>query len=136
MKQVINIFSIWLFLMIISSCSTTYIAGKNFDDTKVSSVVIGKTNKSQILQMFGDPFKEGLINQFTVFIYTYEENEFPAHSALEVYIDKKYKSLMIVFDENDVVKNLTYNVPLSPGMVDLMILKEEKLKQQDDDNNI
>jgi outer membrane protein assembly factor BamE (lipoprotein component of BamABCDE complex) len=136
MKQVLTIFSICLFLMIISSCSTTYIAGKNFDETKVSTLMPGKTNESQVLQMFGEPFQKGLINQFRVYIYTYEENEFPADSGFEVYINKRHKSLMIVFDENNVVSYFTHNVPLSPGTMDMMILKEESIKQQKDDDNM
>ncbi len=136
MKQILATFSLGLFIMITSSCSTTYIAGKNFDETKVSTLVPGKTNESQVLQMFGEPFQKGLINQFTVFIYSYEENEFPADSGFEVYINKKSKSLMIVFDENNVVRSFTHNVPLSFGTMDMMILNEENIKRQKDDGSI
>ncbi len=134
MKQVFTVFSFLLIVMIISSCSTTYIAGKNFDDTKVSTLVPGKTSASQVLQMFGEPFQKGLVNQFPVFIYTYEENEFPADSGIEVYINKRYKSLTIVFDENEVVSYFTHNVPLTLGTIDMMILKEESIRQHNDDD--
>ena len=73
-KQVSSFFLLWVFLIVISSCSTVYIAGKNFDETKVSTLVPGKTNELQVLEMFGEPFQKGLINQFEVFIYEYEEN--------------------------------------------------------------
>ena len=136
MKQVFSFLLLWVFLMIISSCSTVYIAGKKFDETKVSTLVPGKTNELQVLEMFGEPFQKGLINQFEVFIYEYEENEFPADSGLEVYVNKRHKSLMIVFDENNVIRYFTHNVPLSTGTLDMMILKEESIRQQQDDDNI
>lgn len=136
MKQVLNFFSIWILLVLTNSCSTTYIAGKNFDETKVGTLVPGKTNESQVLQMFGDPFQKGQINEFAVFIYSYEENEFPADSSFEVYINRRYKSLMIVFDENNVVKYFTHNVPLSFGTMDTIILKEENIREQKEDERI
>lgn len=136
MKQVFSFLLLWVFLMIISSCSTVYIAGKKFDETKVSTLVPGKTNELQVLEMFGEPFQKGLINQFEVFIYEYEENEFPADSGLEVYVNKRHKSLMIVFDEKNVIRYFTHNVPLSTGTLDMMILKEESIRQQQDDDNI
>lgn len=132
------IFSSILFslLVLTVSCSTFYIVGKDFDESKVNSLVIGETSKSQVLQLLGDPYDQGRINQYTVFIYSYEENEFPANSRYKVYIDKKQKSLMILFDENSDVKFFTHNVPLSFSALEAMILNEEKLKQQKNNDNI
>jgi hypothetical protein len=116
-----------------SSCTTVYITGRNFDDTNVPALTTGKTTETEVVQMFGEPFNRGLIDQYRVFIYSYEENEFPEHSGNEIYIDKRYKSLMIVFDENQVVKHFTYNVPVVPGVTDMLLISKERIKQQEED---
>lgn len=122
--------------MLISACSTTYFIGRDFNDSKVSSLKAGETDKSQVIQMFGDPYRRGQVNQQTVFIYSYEESEFPAHSGPEVRIEVRYKSLMILFDENNVVKYFAHNVPVSLSALDLAILHEEKLKQQENSDDV
>lgn len=130
-----KILSLLPMLILISSCSTVYIVGKNFDDTKTDALVIGDTNESQVLQMLGEPFQIGQINESKVFIYSYEENVFPSHSGNKIYIDKKYKSLFIVFDDNKIVRHFTHNIPPNLGTVEMMILNEEKIKRQQDDRN-
>ena len=131
MKHLILSSLLILILLLIGSCASIYIIGEDFDERKVNSLVIGETNKSQVLELFGDPYEQGQINQFTVFTYSYEENKFPASSGGRLLIDKKYKSLMILFDENSNVKLFTHNVPLSFSSLEIMILNEVKSRQQE-----
>ena len=122
-------------LLIISSCSTIYITGRDFDESKVNSLAVGETTQAEVLQMFGDPYDQGLVNEYTVFVYSYEENEFPATSGRRINIDKEHKSLMILFDESNHVKFFTHNVPLSFSNLEAMILHEErKTRQQNNEN--
>jgi outer membrane protein assembly factor BamE (lipoprotein component of BamABCDE complex) len=85
--------------------------GQNFNDQSVGDLVVGETNKEQVLQMFGAPFNKGSINANEVFIYSYEENEFSDYEQFEVYINKRYKSLFVLFDQDNRVKYYTHNIP-------------------------
>lgn len=125
-----------LFMLVITSCSTIYKLGRDFDDTKVNTIIQGKTTLSEVMQTFGEPFKKGQINQFEVYIYTYEENEFPGDGGYDIFIDRRYKSLNIVFDEDSIVKFFSHNIPLSNGLLDLMMIREENKKQQQDNNQM
>jgi len=127
--------SLLLSLILISSCSSFYVIGEDFDESKVNSLSIGKTTKSDVLQIFGEPYDKGQINESTVFIYSYEENEFPVASGRRIHIDKEHKSLMILFDEKNIVKSFTHNIPLSFSNLEVMILHDMMRKRQQNSEN-
>ena len=134
MKKTITIFKLFSILWLAGACSTIYIVGENFDDSQVDALVIGETDKTQVLYRFGEPFKRGLINHLTVFMYTYEETEFPPN-GLKVYVDSRYKSLMILFDEQNKVKYFAHNLPFTANSFEMMMIHEEKIRQQEEDDD-
>ncbi len=127
--------SLFLSLILISSCSSFYVIGEDFDETKVNSLAIGETTKSEVLQILGEPYDKGQINESTVFIYSYEENEFPLAGGRRVHINKNHKSLMILFDEKNLVKSFTHNIPLSFSNLEVMILHDMMRKRKQNNEN-
>ena len=127
--------ALFLSLILISSCSSFYVVGEDFDETKVNSLVIGETTKAEVLQVLGEPYGTGQINESIVFIYSYEENEFPVASGRRIHIDKEHKSLMILFDEKNIVKTLTHNIPLSFSNLEVMILHDMMRKRLQNNEN-
>ncbi|MFQ5443741.1 MAG: hypothetical protein ACE5EK_03895 [Nitrospinales bacterium] len=82
---------------LVVGCGTV---GSNFDGAHVKNIKNHVTTQSEILEMFGLPFKEGTENGNVMWTYQY---------------DKKYvggdsfsKDLVILFDERDRVKAFRY----------------------------
>jgi len=123
-------------LLFTSCVSYTYIVGNDFDDKKVNELEIGKTDASQVIKMFGDPHQTGQVNQYEVFMYSYEENEFKPKNNDDYYIDKRYKSLFIVFDENNRIMYFSHNVPLNSGNLDLIMNKEKMKRDREKEENM
>ena len=78
--------------------------GKRFDSSHLKNIHQGITKKSEILDMFGSPFKEGEQNGKTT--WTYQYNQY------SVYNDGSYKDLVILFDENHTVESYRYTSSL------------------------
>ena len=120
-----------IFLMIIISlllfnCTTTYKLGEKFNTESVKSIIIEKTTQEEILSLFEEPFKKGLINGNEVYIYTYEEVAFEQND----YVNRKGNTLVVEFNENKIVKNYYFNIPgKEPVIIGLLIHKREKEKQ-------
>ncbi|MCH8158126.1 MAG: outer membrane protein assembly factor BamE [Nitrospinae bacterium] len=81
-------------LWILGGCGT---AGKNFDESKVSKIVNGTTNRAEIRKMFGQPFKTGIQNGQPVWVYEYNR-----YSSIN---PDKSKDLIIVFGPDGVVQS-------------------------------
>ena len=132
-KGLINISFISL-LFILISCSSIYIIGDDFNDFRVQEISIGSTNKNQILGMFGEPASKGMIDQNEVYSYSYEEYEFPAASSRKIKVDRKFKSLVVVFDESEIVKRFEYNLPSGTSLDVVLIDREIKKKLEEEES--
>lgn len=84
-------------LSLLMGCGTV---GKDFKSTQVKSIKKQVTTKTQILEMFGLPFKEGKQDNFEIWTYKYD-----AYSALG---KNTYKDLVIMFDEKGLVTSYRY----------------------------
>ena len=94
-KLIFPALTIYVFLFI--SCGTV---GKDFAGSKVVNIKAHSTTKSQILEMFGLPYKEGKQNGYST--WTYEKSTWSAIG------DKSSKDLVIMFDEAGVVNAYRY----------------------------
>ena len=82
------------FISLLIGCGTV---GKQFDSSKVKDISKGVTTKSQILEMFGLPFKEGAQDGLVTWTY-----QFDSYSSIG---SNQYKDLVILFDSKDLVKS-------------------------------
>ena len=92
---------------LLTSCATSYKYGMPYASDNVSEIIIGKTSESDVLHLFGNPFKTGIINGHIVYTYCYEEIVFHHDDT----IDQSGNTLIIEFDEQKHVLNYYYNVP-------------------------
>ena len=72
------------------------VMGTDFDASKVQSINVGTTTKADIKSMFGKPFKTGIQNGHPVWVY--ERSRYSAVGS------GSSKSLIVEFDDNDVVR--------------------------------
>lgn len=70
--------------------------GKNFSSEKVQNIQNNVTTQSEVLDWFGVPFKEGIENTHTMWTYQFDK--------YNVFTEAKSKDLVILFDENNIVK--------------------------------
>lgn len=87
-----------LSVFIISSCATL---GTEFDGKYVEKVKIGVTKKSDISEMFGNPWRIGIDNGNKAWTYGYYH--FKIFKGIET------RDLYVVFDSEGVVKSYTFN---------------------------
>ncbi len=80
--------------LLISGCGTT---GKEFDETRVENIVNGTTTQDQVEELFGPPFKKGVLNGRPIWVYEYNK-----YMALG---DDTSKDLVIVFEDTGVVRS-------------------------------
>lgn len=106
------------------SCATTYKIGRNYPVEHVGKISIGQTNVSEILSLFGTPWKTGISNGNIVYTYCYEELVFRHDDT----IDRIENTLVVEFDESKVVRNYYFNVP-GKGSNFLSILIYDKIKE-------
>ncbi|MFQ5716276.1 MAG: outer membrane protein assembly factor BamE [Nitrospinales bacterium] len=71
--------------------------GKNFDSSLVRQVENKKSTQSDIRRLYGEPFRTGIENGKTVWIY-----EFNTYSAVG---EDTSKDLIFVFDKNGYVES-------------------------------
>ena len=79
------------------ACGTV---GKKFDSSQVKNIKENITKKSEILEMFGLPFKEGEQNGQVTWTYQYNY-----YSAIK---DGRYEDLVILFDKNGAVESYRF----------------------------
>ena len=82
-------------ILILSGCGGT--AGKNFDTSKAESITNGTTTQLEIEKMFGKPFKTGLQNNQSVWVYEYHR--------YNILTKNSSKDLVIIFGSNGVVQS-------------------------------
>ena len=127
MLKQINFIMIVLVSWLILSCATTYKLGKPYTTEHVSKIVIGKTTESDILTYFGDPWKTGIANGNVVYIYCYEEIIFHHDDS----VDQNGNTLIIEFDENNLVKYFYFNIPgKEPDLLTFMMHHEIKIEEE------
>ena len=107
MLKIITYFASLSCIMFFTGCATTYKIGNKFEVVNVKQIEIGTTTLEQILTMFGDPWRKGISNGNIVYTYTDEEITF----HLDDTVNKKGNTLIIEFDQHNVVKNYYLNVP-------------------------
>ncbi|MBF0314572.1 MAG: outer membrane protein assembly factor BamE [Oligoflexia bacterium] len=81
-----------------SSCATV---GKNFEYNRSRELELGKTSKSDVLKLYGSPFRVGINSgalQWSYNYYTYN-----------AFSDTQTKDLVILFDNDGKVKHYEYN---------------------------
>ena len=74
--------------------------GKRFKNTQVKNITQGITKKSEILDMFGLPFKEG--EQNGKITWTYQFNQY------SIFNEGQYEDLVILFNESGMVESYRY----------------------------
>ena len=87
--------SLWSLLILLLAIGCGSI-GKDFSSDKVQNIQNNVTTQSEILDWFGIPFKEGIENAHTM--WTYQLDKWNA------FADTQSKDLVILFDENNIVK--------------------------------
>jgi hypothetical protein len=83
-----------LVLFFAASCGT---AGKNFDESLYENIATGTTSQKEIHSMFGNPFKKGIQNGFSVWTYEYNFYNSLGNNIM--------KDMVIVFDQRGIVKS-------------------------------
>tara|TARA_B100000686_G_C16745753_1_gene949351 strand:- start:182 stop:490 length:309 start_codon:yes stop_codon:yes gene_type:complete len=80
-----------LFTLIISTFIACAAVGKPFNESRVSMIVVGKTLKEDVQNLFGKPFRSGIENSNEVWIYEY--------NAYSIFEKESLKDLIVVFDK-------------------------------------
>ena len=91
-----------LSMVFVVGCGTV---GKNFDSSRVKNIQNNKTTQAEVLDWFGVPFKEGNENGHTMWTYQFDK--------YKVVGEPESKDLVILFDNNQVVKAYRYTSSLS-----------------------
>ena len=86
-----------IILFFLVGCGTV---GKNFNSTQIESIQNNITSQAEILEKFSLPFKKGIENGQTMWIYEFDQWNIlgPAES----------KDLVILFDEKNIVSAHRY----------------------------
>jgi len=81
-----------------SSCATV---GRPFETQPVSQITIGQTTQSDVLQMFGAPWRTGLEDGKTTWTY--------GHYRYSLFAREKTRDLVVRFDDRGVVASYTFS---------------------------
>ena len=129
MSKLSNLVIIVLALVLFTFCATTYKIGKQYSTEHVMNIICGKTSENDIINFFGDPWKKGILNGNVVYVYCYEEVIFHHDDS----IDKNGNTLIIEFDENQLVVNYYFNIPGKEfSLLGLMMHEQNLMKQQEE----
>ena len=82
-------------ILAIGGCGGT--VGKKFNTSKVENIINGTTTQKEIKNMFGKPFKTGIQNRKSVWVY--EDNRY------NLLRNETSKDLIIVFGPTGVVQS-------------------------------
>jgi outer membrane protein assembly factor BamE (lipoprotein component of BamABCDE complex) len=127
MSKLTNLIILLLIFGLFTFCATTYKIGKQYSTEHVSRIIIGETSETDIITLFGDPWKTGILNGNIVYTYCYEEIVFYNDDS----VDKRGNTLIIEFDQNKNVKNYYFNIPgKGPNLLSLTMHKKNKIKER------
>ena len=84
-------------ILISNGCGTV---GKNFNTSKVESIVNGITTQSDIKKMFGEPFKIGIQNGQPIWVY--EDHHY------SIIREETSKDLIIIFNLDGIVQSYQF----------------------------
>jgi outer membrane protein assembly factor BamE (lipoprotein component of BamABCDE complex) len=102
-KVIMNALLIGSLTIMTTGCAYKSIEhGTEITDEKVLEIQNGKTTKNDIVLMFGDPSK--IMNNEKIYFYTWTRGS-KGHFLGFGQGNAHTKSLVVVFDENDLVKN-------------------------------
>ena len=96
MKILFHTVLIAIFLMTLGGCGSF---GKDFDSNMVKDIKNRRTTKTEILDWFGVPFKEGSEDGLEMWTYQYDSYSLGSTDS---------KDLVILFDKNGLVKAYRY----------------------------
>jgi hypothetical protein len=85
-------------LLVVAGCATV---GSQFQFRGSDSIVKGKTSRSEILSVYGNPFRVGFENGNSKWTYGYYK--------YRLFGDSETKDLDITFDKNNIVSSYTYS---------------------------
>jgi len=97
MKRFAPLLSALFITLVLAGCGSS---GKNFPSVHIPEIKSGVTTQSQILDWFGIAWKEGTRNGDAMWTY-----QFDTYSAVG---QDKSKELVILFDQNQVVRAYRY----------------------------
>lgn len=83
---------------IVGACANV---GRDFQDSRVPEIIIGKTTQGQVEQMFGKPWRVGLEDGQRTWTY--------GKYRYKLFGQSNTKDLVIRFNETDVVVSYTFN---------------------------
>ena len=107
MFRMLQKFKIISLLVLLVGCSTVYKIGKEFDYSNVNKIKIGTTTQKEIIDLFGQPLRIGISNGNEVYFYSNEIITFNHDKTVK----RDGNSLLIEFDEKNIVKNYYLNIP-------------------------
>ena len=84
-------------ILLPGGCGT---AGKSFNASKIGSIVNGTTTQSDIKKIFGKPFKKGIQNGQTIWVY--EDHHY------SIIREGASKDLIIIFSPNGIVQSYQF----------------------------
>lgn len=97
LKAVVMVSALMLMLLT-SGCATV---GKDFADTYVPDIKIGKTTQQEIRVMFGSPWRIGMEDSLRTWTY--------GNYKYSLFNEKKAKDLVIRFNDKNVVQSYTFS---------------------------
>lgn len=102
-----------LLLCLITGCASV---GTKMDMSRAEQIERGVTTRSDLIAMFGQPRSVGFdANQSRTATWIYSSasnratNFIPVVGLVSSTVDTYVQTLTVIFDENDVVKDFTYN---------------------------
>ena len=105
-------------LLFIAGCASV---GNEMEMADMSKIQKGQTTRSELIQLFGNPYTVGISNSgepTATWIYSEARNKaknfIPIVGAFNMQIDTRLQQLVVIFDENDIVKSFTFNESNSP----------------------
>jgi hypothetical protein len=108
-------------LVLVAGCATrSFSVGRDFDASKSSGIIKGKTTAAEIREMFGEPFTKTVISEAgEKWIYTYTSGSATAQAtpfSIQTNSTGSTKTLDILFN-NGIVANFTYNESELPSKI-------------------
>jgi len=98
-----------------------FVRGKDFDAQKRDQLIKGQTTKDNVLAIYGNPQDKGMyqgVNE--TWVYFYLEGQANVNAAAKsVSGTERIKKLVILFDQDDVVKNFVYSDSTDPIAINL-----------------
>jgi len=84
-----------ILILVFGGCGGT--VGGKFDASKVETIINGTTTQAEIKKIFGKPFKTGIQNEKSIWVYEY--------NRYDLFRNETSKDLIIVFGPNRVVQS-------------------------------